>query len=119
MVWWGWLIVGAYIIGAVQTWRVAAWVVASDDSHGEAIGGDSLIFGLVIGAFVGAVWIVVVPLCVAYKSGALVGGGRAFVCPPPSERRKERERRLRDREARIERMERELKIGPYREKQVT
>ena len=103
-------IIVAYSLVGVFTMRRFAWIVYDDVKYtpGGGVDGEALIPALVLGWLAGLIW----PLTLtAYFVWTKLQpeGLLATLTAEPKHRRRERE--LREREARIERLEREVGVG--------
>jgi hypothetical protein len=111
MVWYGWLLLGLYLLVAVYVWRTTGWEVAAKEArewgHSSIVDGGNITLGVLLGFVIAALWPVVVPIRVSYRKGFLLGAGHAFLRPPAYVGR---ERELQQRERHIAELERELGI---------
>lgn len=102
MTWWGWVLLAAYLVGALIAWPKVAYVMAHDVGSIYGPDGVDIFMGFLFGSLAAAVW----PATWALYS--LVQGKREslLVAPRPIRRRVEHEQM----QQRIAQLERELNI---------
>lgn len=109
MTWWGWLILSIYLAGIIIATPRIGYVVAHDLAyHDRPLRGNHVAMGRFFGFFISTLWPIVFP---AYrwrnyaKARGITGDG-ILIAP----RGIRREQRLKQQEARIQELERELGI---------
>lgn len=104
MTWWGWLLLGFYIVGDVICWRYMAWELAHEGISGQhEPEGDDVLFGVFFGGVAALVW----PAVMFVRCGLAVRGGRLLMAEPPWKRHR---REMAERNRRIAQLECELGI---------
>jgi hypothetical protein len=102
-----WIIIGVYLLGYVGLWRRLAWWFAKENAIG-GLSGEDVVVGAIMATLVCLFWpLVATGLLVR----AIYRRREEDVVHAIMPRRVRREAELREREERIERLERELGIG--------
>jgi hypothetical protein len=103
--WWGWLLLGLYLLGAVIAWRKFAYVIASSSSwSGGCLEGEDVFMGFFLGAFGMPFW----PIIWAGYAVHRRDPDYSLLVAMPRHLRREQERRKM--EERIRELERDLKV---------
>ncbi len=104
----GWVILGFYCLGYVLMWRTVVWALVNDMTFGSRPAGDDIAFAILCGSLITFFWPFIFSALLVRRIYRAQGKDALVVLMPRSIRMGQK---LAARQAKIERLERELGIG--------